>query len=66
MAKACRKDNGGWKKRKIQHTRQPIDEDILFLKSMKTDRIAFYTGKDQHTAKAESRKVRQQKTEKSL
>ena len=52
---------------KSNKERQAIDEDILFLKSIKTDLIAFYTGKDQHTAKAEkSRKVQQQKREKSL
>ena len=55
------------KRGKSNVERQAIDEDILFLASMKTDRIAFYIGKDQHTAKAEeSRKVRQQKRENSL
>ena len=55
------------KRGKSSEERQAIDEDILFLKWMNTDRIAFYTGKDQHTAEAEeSRKVRQQKRENLL
>ena len=39
------------KRGKSNVERQAIDEDILFLTRMKTDRIAFYIGKDQHTAK---------------
>ena len=55
------------KRGKSNEERQAIDEDILFLKWMNTDRIAFYTEKDQHTAEAEeSRKVRQQKRENLL
>ena len=52
------------KKGKTQMEKEAIQEDMLFLKSMKTDRIAQYASKDKQTAKLqEARRVRKQNAE---
>ena len=55
------------KRGKSEKEVEAINEDILFLRSMKTDRIAHYATKDEEFVKAaEARSLRQQIVDKTL
>ena len=59
-----RKEN---EKGKSKKESEAIDEDILFLRSMKTNRTAHYAAKHQETViAAEARSLRKQSVHKAL